>query len=393
MRHVGLSDHLSRMGVGVVLVSSDFNHLSKRSMRGELHLEGVSRTISEHDGIRFLWLKGLRYRGNGVRRLINMFDFAMKVISLGVPRGENRPDTVVGSSLHLPGAVAAYLLARRWRARFVLEVRDLWPESLVELAGMGRWHPFVLMNDWLARFLYRRSKVVITSMPLAEDRIRERGATPETRFFWIPNGCEVDRWCGGSPVIRMGGVSSFVLNYAGSLGHSNVVEELLAACRILKKEGRAEGLEVRIMGDGPDRPKLEEMAEADGLNFVHFEGRKSRDEAMKRLREGDASVLLIRPSAIYRWGYSMSKLADYMLAGRPVIASEVSPYRPVIDAGCGLHYQAGNPESLADCVWKLMRLPTGERERMGSRGVLYAKQNFDFEVLARRFKEALEAAA
>lgn len=395
IRHIGIAHGLIKQGVQPLLVVGDFNHVEGRSIRDEIGITDPDRVITDRDGLRFRWIPSIAYQGNGIARLMNMMQFAWKVWRMPLPKDEKIPDVIVGSSLHLPGAFAAFQLAKRYKTRFVLELRDIWPETLTLLGHLPVWHPFVILNWLIARYLYRRSTVIITSMPLVESHIRKCGARLSTKFFWIPNGCFIDQSVGGAfrkeeiPT-KDGQQKPFELVYAGSLGYANSIEELLDACAFLTKWSSSESLRVSIFGDGPELANLKEKVKEMRLDFVTFYGRRSREEVHKRLMNANASVLMIRPSPIYEWGYSMSKLADYMLASKPVLISDVSPYNPIRDCGGGLSYKSGSAKDLAKCILELLEVGEMERIRMGEAAREYARQNFDFEMLAKKYMKALE---
>jgi hypothetical protein len=103
---------------------------------------------------------------NGVRRVLNMLHFALRVVFKGLrTRKSGRPDVVLASSPHLFGAMAGWVVARRFGVPFALEVRDIWPMSLVELLGLKSWHPLVVVMSAMERFLYRRADVVFLVLP------------------------------------------------------------------------------------------------------------------------------------------------------------------------------------------------------------------------------------
>ena len=138
-RHYTLARELIRNGHDVTVIASSFNHATGKQMscaRGKL------RTFEQLGEVPFLFLSVPAYRSQ-LARFWNMFVFAFELwLGLGT-RTMRKPDIVIGSSLTLFAAFAAERLARRLRVPFVLEIRDLWPQTLIDM-GMRPHHPAVV---------------------------------------------------------------------------------------------------------------------------------------------------------------------------------------------------------------------------------------------------------
>ena len=125
------------------------------------------------DGVRFVWIRTIPYVSNDYRRALNMLSYTVGVIA--VQQRFPRPDVVVGSSVH-PGAVlAAWVVGNMRRVPFAFEVRDLWPQALIEMGELAEHSPAAHALRSMERFLYRRTRIVISLLPRAADYIRRTG--------------------------------------------------------------------------------------------------------------------------------------------------------------------------------------------------------------------------
>src|SRR5205823_10079909 len=159
-RHYTLARELIHRGHDVIVIASSFNHATGRQISCS---KRKLSTFKRFGRVPFLLLRVPAYRTN-VARLWNMFVFAFKVwLGLGTRR-MRRPDIVVGSSLTLLAAFAAERLARRIRVPFVLEIRDLWPRTLIDM-GMHPYHPVVVGFGIIERYLYRNADKIVTLLP------------------------------------------------------------------------------------------------------------------------------------------------------------------------------------------------------------------------------------
>src|SRR5690349_7050480 len=128
-RHHELAKLLKLDQWNPVIFASAYSH---RTMSNAKPVSAF-RPVHEQDenGVPFVWLYTTPYEGNGSARYANMASFLVTVLIAGLRR--NRPDVVIGSSPHLLAAFGGWLLARYHRVPFILEIRDLWPESLIQL--------------------------------------------------------------------------------------------------------------------------------------------------------------------------------------------------------------------------------------------------------------------
>src|SRR5438552_2694154 len=138
-RHFSLAKELERAGHDVVIVAASYHHFVDHQQVPRGH----ARALVNVDGVRLLYLRTPAYAGNQARRMLNMFVFATRVARLRLPKSWRPVDVVIGSSPHPFAALGALSLSRRLNCPFVLEVRDLWPASLVEVGGYSSRNPIV----------------------------------------------------------------------------------------------------------------------------------------------------------------------------------------------------------------------------------------------------------
>lgn len=384
-RHHALAKALTRRGHDVHVVASSFHYSRQRETR---LVPGEAARVEEAEGVPYVWLRTPAYRGNSLGRVRNMAAFGVAVLRRTRGLLRTRPDVVVGSSPHLFGALAAYRLARRMGVPFVLEVRDIWPESLVLLAGASPRHPLVLLFGWIERFLYRRADAIVTLLPTAADHIVRLGGE-RGRITWVPNGIDVGLFPPGDPPRSGGG--TFTVMYAGTHGQANALGSLLDAAEILLREGWGDRILFRFVGDGPEKARLAESAARRGLRNVSFDPPVAKERVNQVLREADVLIASLRDLDLYRHGFSLNKLFDYLAAERPVVLGAASP-NPVTEAGAGLSVPPEDARAMADAVRALYAAPEAERRAMSVRGRRFVEENHDFAGLAARLESALLAA-
>lgn len=386
-RHYELARRLVDQGFDVSIVCSSFHHkthMPARQLRKSFLIEDVN-------GVRYVWVRSrLAYSTNGLSRMLNMAEFATQTWRLGrtrFRRSAQRPDVIIGSSPDLLTARAALALARRFDTPFILEIRDLWPESLVEVGGFRASHPLVRALEVLEKRLYRRANRIVSLLPEAWRRIDDVGVSKE-KVVWISNGASASRHAGAvQPVAAEEG---FRLVYLGAFGRANVLDDLLSAAKLLRSD--LPTVRITLVGDGTESKRLQERVVAEQITNVVFEKPIPKDDVPGLLAGADATVALLEDSPLYRYGISLNKLFDYMAAGKPVLLAGKVAHNYVDLAGCGVTVAPRSPEAIAEGVRVLARMSGEQRASMGSRGREHLRKYHDWDVLAARLADVLRAA-
>jgi glycosyltransferase involved in cell wall biosynthesis len=378
-RHYALASELQRRGHRVAIIASSFDHEYRRETRLS---KGQTHKVEDLGGIPFLWLRTPGY-GGYVRRLWNMVVFALR-LWLGKGKEElERPDVVIGSSLTLFAAFATLRVARRLRVPFVLEIRDVWPQTLIDF-GMSRWNPVVQLFGWIERHLYRNAAAIVTLLPGAVEHMRAHGAKTQP-ILWLPNGVDLAQAPLPKPKTASG---AFRVMFAGSHSGANPLEVVLGAAALLQQRGR-DHVEFVLVGNGPTKAGLKLQAESLGLKNVRFQDPVAKKDVYNLLAEADALVVVLKKLQLYRFGMSLNKLYDYMAAARPVLFSASVYGDPVAASGCGLVVEPENSAALADAIERLAGMSQEQRWDMGMRGRRFVEQNHDSALLAGKLEQLL----
>jgi glycosyltransferase involved in cell wall biosynthesis len=381
-RHFSLGKHLRTLGWSATVIAASVELNTGRQRLAE---DEVTR-LNEFDGVPFLWVRTPGYRGDGFGRLKNMLTYSLRVLMPSVTHGLRKPDVVVGSSVHPFAAWSGAILARRFRVPFVFEVRDLWPQTLIDL---GRLHSESFITRalrWLEQWLYRRADRIVVLLPQASDYIVPLGI-PLKKIVWIPNGVELEGYPKPPQPIDQ---ELFTLMYLGAHGQANGLDCVLRAMAELQKMPAMKHVRLRMIGDGPLKPALKKLAHELGLSNVKFDNPVPKCQVPALANQADAFVIaVLNLPQLYRYGISMNKLFDYLAAGRPIIIASNAVNNPVADAQAGITVPPGDPIALAEAIAELVEMPASQRKAMGNAGRAYVEKYHGFDVLAARFATML----
>jgi glycosyltransferase involved in cell wall biosynthesis len=267
-----------------------------------------------------------------------------------------------------------------------MEVRDLWPQTIIDMGELSARHPITRALQMLERFLYHRADRIITLLPLAHEYITGCGI-PREKIVWIPNGVDLSRF--DKAAISAIGHEGFQVMYLGAHGQANALDVLIQAAKIVQDRGY-DAIRFVLVGEGPEKPRLIALAKELGLGNVEFREPVPKSEVPQALREADVLLFNLEKVEVFRYGISSNKLFDYMITGKPVISSVEAPDNPIEKAHCGLTVPPRDPQALADAVIKLYEMPKEEREAMGRRGREYVEKYHAIPVLAHRLMQCLE---
>lgn len=348
------------------------------------------------DGVHFVWVRTPAYRNNDWRRALNMVAFAPRVLK--VARGWPRPDVIMGTSPPLFAAWAGARLARMYRVPFVFEVRDLWPQTLIDVGRMSPYHPAVRAMAWMERSLYRQANCILVALPRARHYI-ERLGVPGHRVRFLPNGVDFERFdrmaqplpATHERVMKELG-DRFIAAYVGSHGVANGLDVLLDAAAHLKQAGN-DRVQIVLVGDGPEKSRLVERAQRECLDNVTFLDPVPKPCVPSVLARCHAGLLPLKDSPVFRWGISPNKLFDYMAAGLPVIMlCSPIPENPIDKSGCGVVLRGGDARGLSQVLTEWAAAPNRVRE-MGRRGRIYAEREHGIHRLAAQLDDWLHEVA
>jgi glycosyltransferase involved in cell wall biosynthesis len=381
-RGASLMRELASQGYDVTVITSDANHLSDTPVVTGRYLD------ERQDGYEICWVKTLKYGSAlSARRVLSWFHFEWGV--LRIPRRRYpAPDVVIASSLSLLSVVSGVVLSRRYQARLVFEVRDIWPLTLTTDGDFSRWNPLVFALGLVERFGYRRADAIVGTMPNLGAHV-ENVLGEKRVVHCIPMGYDEgtahasvdipDRY--REAIVPSG---KFLVGYAGTIGITNAVGDLLQSARLLIDDPR---IHFVIVGDGGLRLQYERMYGA--MPNVTFVGAVPRNSVQAVLAQFDVVAFCTNSAEIWEFGHSLNKVVDYMLSGKPIIASYTGFDDMIGLAHSGVIVPAGDSAALAHGIVQLLEIGPGRRADMGKRGRAWILENRAYKTLAEEYAAIL----
>lgn len=373
-----LAHEFKALGYDAVVISSDSIQPS--------HLPLFTSTYTHEDvnGVSAWWIRTLKYRRSGsARRVLSWLDFEIK-LRLMPKEALPKPDVVIVSSLSLLTVLNGYWLKRKYDCKLIFEVRDIWPLTMVAEAGFSRWNPLVTLLGWVERFGYRSADTIVGTMPnLAEHVAGVMGRKLECHC--IPLGYDPDFFSHQEPLpdgyeTRYIPEGKFIVGYTGNLGVSNAMDTLIDCAAQMRD---ADHIHFLIVGDGDLRETY--VAQTRDLGNITFAPRVRKSQVQAILDRCQVLYFSARAGGVWRYGQSLNKVVDYMLAGKPIIAS-YSGYPSMIDeAKCGIFVPANDVPALRMAILDYAKRPPEELEALGRQGRAWVTEHRSYRRLAEEY--------
>lgn len=350
-------------------------------------------TIKEVDGENFVFLKTNTYKKNSIRRKLNFLSFAWKLKKLPKKLKEI-PDLIYTSSPDIFCAYYSIKLARKLKIPCVVEIRDLWPESIIEYSGFSSKNPLIKIMYKMEKWIYKNADSIVFTTEGEKQYLVDKGWTDVVdlnKCYYINNGVDfsrvqelkdsfqiTDNLLDGSKLIKC--------VYIGSIRKANHVQMIVNAAELLKNDGNIAFL---FFGDGTEKEPLENYCREKQLTNCKFYGKVDSKYIPYILSKSDINILNYQQAKTLKYGGSQNKLFDYLASGKPIISTVTMNYNLIERFDCGITLKNYTVEEFVKVIKDISEKPEKERLEMGKNGLAGAEE-FDYKVLTKRFIYVLD---
>lgn len=379
-RHFYLSEEWVKKGDEVCVFTSNSNHLSKNQLpqfKGKSFVENIN-------GVKTIWLNTYKNKtSSGLKRLISWFHFEWQLLSLSKKKFK-KPDVIIVSSLSLLTVLNGWRFSKKYKAKFIFEVRDIWPLSAIELGGFSKYHPLILFLAAIEKFGYKKADAIIGTMPNLQEHVFEIIGS-NAKCFCIPQGLSIgfyrnQKKLSDDYLKKYIPSNKFIIAYAGTINVNNPLDTFFEAAKLLRENNEIHFL---VLGSGSMKDKWIEFAKS--FQNVSFPPPVQKAEVNNFLSTVDICYDSI-DSTIGRYGLSRNKWIDYMYAEKPVICSFSGFQSMINEANSGTFVEYGNAKKLVDAILDYAKLDEEKITEIGKRGKKFLLENRTFDKLAEEYK-------
>lgn len=381
LRTIKFAQYLTEKGYDVTIFASSVMHNMNINL-----IEDSSRFIEKsYDGIKFVFINTKMYKTNGLSRIISSIQFPVYLKKIS--NEFLKPDIIILTTAVPFGNIAYYLL-KKIKAKFIIEVLDLWPHSFVSLGIMKPKNPLLYLLYKAEKWLYKKADAVVFSMEGGRKYIEDKGwnigknKIDLKKVYYINNGvdltdfeCNVNNFTLQDSDLNNNYTKKVI--YVGSIRLANNLKQLIDAAALLKKE---QNIKFLIYGNGDDRNKLEEYCKVNNLYNVLFKDKWIEPKFIPYLLSKSTVNILNYSKNFGDYGGSQSKLFQYMASGKPICSNIQMMFCPITKYNIGIAKKFNNPQEYADSILNLVNLNEDEFFNLSKRAKEAAKE-FDYKHL------------
>ncbi len=324
-------------------------------------------------------------------RMRNYASFCLSAALRGLTLA--RPDVIVASSPQLLVGLSGWWLSFTREVPFVLEVRDLWPESLTAV-GVGREDSLLHRTlAVVADFLYQRADRIVVVTPAFKDHLIQCRCISAEKIDVVENGVETDLFSPASQEAsaalraQLGAESRFLVSYIGTMGMAHGLETLLDAAARLQSE--KPGVLFLLIGEGAEKERIRTLAHSRKLDNVLFLDQQPREKIPAFISASDACLVLLKKTDVFKTVIP-TKMLEFMSCARPVILGVEGQSQLVLEAAhAGVAIQPENAEDLAQAINKLDADPEQARA-LGENGRKYILEKLSRSSTAQKYIQILK---
>lgn len=386
------AQYLRSHGFGVTIISGSYLHNTDINLIDD---KSPFKVVEYEDGHKFVHIRTSNYSSNGIARIYSILEFYFRLWWYA-PSFE-KPN-FISHIAAVPFGNITYFVARKLKAKFIVDVVDLWPESFVAYGLVSKNNPLLKLAYWAEYWLYKKADLLIFSMEGGKDYIKEKkwdiqqgGKIDINKVFYINNGVDLKDFDFNKINYKISDEELendqlFKVIYIGSIRLANNVMQFVEAAEYLKD---ITDIKFLIYGDGEDRPILEQYCKEKQLKNIVF---KQKWVELKYvpyiLSKSSLNVLNYKPSSILRYGGSQSKSFQYMASGKPICANVKMNYCPIEKFNIGIAEEFMDSKEYADAILSFYKMEENAYNIICS-NAREASKNYDYKLLTERYVELI----
>ncbi len=386
------AQYLRSHGFDVTIISGSYLHNTDINLIDD---KSPFKFAEYEYGQKFVHIRTSNYSSNGLARIYSILEFYFRL--WWYASSFSKPD-FISHIAAVPFGNITYFVAKKLKAKFIVDIVDLWPESFVAYGLVSKRNPLLKLAYWAEYWLYKKADILIFSMEGGKDYIKEKkwdiqqgGKIDINKVFYINNGVDLKDFDFNKINHKISdndleNDNLFKVIYIGSIRLANNVMQLVQAAEHLKD---ISDIKFLIYGDGEDRVTLEQYCKEHKLENIVF---KQKWVELKYvpyiLSKSSLNILNYKPSSILRYGGSQSKSFQYMASGRPICANVKMNYCPIKKFNIGIGEEFKDSKEYADAILSFYKMEENEYNSICS-NAREASENYDYKLLTERYVELI----
>ncbi|MDY0388714.1 MAG: glycosyltransferase family 4 protein [Methanolobus sp.] len=375
-RTAELASNFAKSGYEVVVLCSKTLHNSRNNIKFKNEM---------YDNVKYVYFKTIGYNNN-FTRLIGMIQFSIKVYFYSLFK--IKPDVVISSIQSIFAGLSGYYISRHFKVKHILEIRDLWPETLIQFGKTKRNSILSIILRTIEKKIYRKSDYIVPLMKNVELyfhdvlKIKKYG-----NVHHINNGVDFEKFKSLESKYSRGLFfnDSNIKNcvYTGSIGYANDIDLIIETAKLAL--ANKANINFHFYGEGNLKNKYINYISEKEISNVYFHDSIPYDQLPSLLHHSDVLLLTTRNIKLYSYGISMNKIFDYLSSDTPVISTTLDTGDDIIGRSGWYSVQPENSEILFDNIVKAINLQPKELIKKTRLANNFIKENYTYSILSQKY--------
>ena len=399
-RHHWFAKNLIKNGYEPTIFCSNIRH--NINIQESIDFSTKKYIEKEIERIPYVFVKTPNYKGNGIQRIINMIGFYKNLFPVSNEYLEiyGKPDIILASSVHPLTLVAGIKIAKKFGIPCICEVRDLWPESIVEFGNLKRSSLIAKILYLGEKWIYKKADSLIFTMEGGRDYVIDKGWSRNSggpvdinKVNHINNGIDLEEFDYNRIHYQLeddefDNKEIFKVVYAGSIRKANNLELIINAAKYVNEKSKR-NIRFIIFGDGNEREYLENRCQKEKISNVVFKGKVDKKYIPYIVSQSNLNILNYAYHDIWKYGGSQNKNFEYLASGRPVLSTITMGYDIIEKNGAGISLIDQSEKSIGEAIIKIANMNTDDYLAMSNNARNIAL-DYDFKVLTKKLIDVME---
>jgi len=381
-----LAQGLKKRGHKITVVTSYPRHYLTSEAK-----EKVFDIFSRENGIDVLRVKVLAHHKvnfifRGISQLTLPFIFFAHIKKFV----KDKIDVVIVYSPPLPLALVGVKVKKKYGAKFILNLQDIFPQNAIDLGILKGWKhkPAIWLFEWMEKTAYKNADKITFHSEGGRRFLIERKGVPEEKIITLHNWIDLAPYQNLTKNIsfrkQWNLQNKFIFLFAGIMGPAQGLEFLI---EVAKEVSDIKDIVFLLVGDGMKKEKIEKMIKDYSLNNVIIKPFVSKEDYPYLVKEADVGVVCL--SSKNKTSFVPGKVLGYMAASRPIVAflnQESDAFELINKAGCGYTIEASDLDKAIEIIRKIYN-EKNKLKALGDKGLKYALHNFTIDVCLNKLEK------
>ena len=395
VRHHNLAKYMDKEKYNVYIISSSAVHNSDFNFITDNKIYQINKI----DDVNYIHIRTSQYKGNGLKRVINIlqFYFNTKRARKKLEKEIGKPDIIYASSPVPTAAVVGLNIAKKSKTKCIVEVRDLWPDSIVSFDVAKKNNILVKILYHIEKKMYIKADKLVFTMAGGKEYLQTKKYIDKldlSKVYNINNGVDIERYEYNSKNFfvnddeELNDTSTFKILYTGSIRKAYNVKQILELAKKIQ-DNNWDTVRVFLFGNGNEKPEMIKYCEDNNIHNVIFRDFVDNKYIPDIMSKCDICLLHGKNVDIFKYGTSQNKMFAYLYSGKPIISSFYNPYELIEKNGCGVTLKNNTLEEYYDAFLKIYNTYTEYKDKYKENDKKLLAQ-FDYKELAKQLMKVID---